>query len=121
VLEERRDALGAGGRCHEVSGVGPLIVNSSPHAAARLTSAPDGRPRQGELLARHSADEPAAANFAARLEAAIHHDQLAPGCDVLVRASAASEDDAVPLEQTRATISTRRLRSTRIGHAHRHR
>ena len=100
VLESADTRSVAGDDAHEVQGIGPADCQQlagrrrTPHLAHGL----DGL-RQGELLARHSGDEPAAADFASRLEAAVDHDQLAPGRDVRLARQQPAEDDAIPLEQ----------------------
>ena len=88
---------------HEAAAVG----RRAPHFAQPL----DGVGER-ELFARHARDEAAAANFAARLEAAVDARQLAPRRDVRFAREQAPEDDAVAAEQRRAPAPRRRRRAT---------
>jgi len=54
---------------------------------------------EGELFAGHAGDEAAAADFAARFEAAVDAGQFAPGGGVRFAGEQAAEDDAVSLPQ----------------------
>ena len=82
------------------SGSAALMTTQRPSArrAADLAQ-PFDRVGERELLARHARHEAAAADFAARFEAAVHAGQLAPWRGVRFAGEQPAEHDAVALEQ----------------------
>src|SRR5204862_6600685 len=59
---------------------------------------PDGI-REGELLARHPADETSAADLAARLETPVDAGELTPGSRIGLAREQTPEDDAIAAQQ----------------------
>ena len=83
-----------------LSGSAALMTMRRPSArrAADLAQSLDGFGER-ELFAGHAGDEAAAADFAARFEAAVDAGQLAPRSGVRFAREEAAEDDAVASQQ----------------------
>ena len=96
---ERRHALARRHDAHQVEWIGGADRH---HAAgrrvARLAQHRNGL-RQGELLAGETGHETAAADLAARFEATVHTQHVAPGRQLALPLEHAAEDNAVATHQ----------------------